>query len=46
MVSERATEIATRFPTPPHSVIRVLDMLAILRRGDPEEIKEAGIEAE
>ena len=45
-MSERVMVIATRFPSPPNSVIRVLDMLAILRRGDPEEIKEAGIEAD
>ncbi|WP_375502680.1 hypothetical protein [uncultured Jatrophihabitans sp.] len=37
------TIISTRFPAPPGSVTRVLDMLAILRRGDPGEIEEAGI---
>lgn len=45
-MTEQVTQMAIRFPTPPHSVIRVLDMLAILRRGDPEEIKEAGIGAD
>jgi hypothetical protein len=40
------TVIATRFPTPPGSVIRALHMLQILRRGDPEEIKAAGIGAD
>jgi hypothetical protein len=34
--------ILQRFPAPPGSVVHAIDQLAIVRRGDPEEIAAAG----
>lgn len=35
-------DILARFPTPPGSVLKALEQLAVLRRGDPDEIAAAG----
>jgi hypothetical protein len=34
--------IASPFPVPPGAVVRALELLQILRRGDPDEMAEAG----
>lgn len=34
--------ILTRFPHPPGSVLKALEQLQVLRRGDPDEIAQAG----
>lgn len=43
MVNDRAdTHILTRFPTPPGSVLKALELLQVVRRGDPKEMAEYG----
>lgn len=37
-----ALVILTRFPQPPAVLLRALELLAILRDGDPDEMREAG----
>jgi hypothetical protein len=42
LVNDLHPRIAAPFPTPPGAVLRALQLLQILRRGDPDEIAAAG----
>jgi hypothetical protein len=42
VVIDQSDRIAVRFPTPPGAVLRALELLHILRRGDPDEMAAAG----
>ena len=41
-MTSRDSEILTQFPCPPGSVLKALELLHVLRRGDPDEMAEYG----
>ena len=41
-MTSRDNEILTQFPCPPGSVLKALELLQVLRRGDPDEMAEYG----
>jgi hypothetical protein len=41
-MTSRDNEILTQFPSPPGSVLKALELLQVLRRGDADEMAECG----